>query len=157
VRDETYFRQFTVPRATGHNYEPLGRATSVQQGPASLRVQVGAASVEVAALAADLFRVGLFADGRPVEYSSEAVVKTDWHAGAVAVELGATEARIATSAATAIVQLDPLRIRIEDAAGRRFAEDDPELGMGLLPRARQQPPGRPARPAVPRLQAARPH
>jgi alpha-glucosidase len=135
VRDETYFRQFTVPRATGYAYESLARATSVHQGPAGVRVQVGAACVEVAALAADLFRVGLFAEGRPIDYTSEAVAKADWHTGAVSVEAGATEARVATGAARAIVQLDPLRIRFEDAAGRRFAEDDPELGMGLLPLA----------------------
>ncbi|HLH21590.1 MAG TPA: TIM-barrel domain-containing protein [Chloroflexota bacterium] len=133
MRDETYFRQFVVPRASGQAYEALGRATIGEEGPAGLRLHVGAATVEVTALAADLLRVGLFADGRPVEYRSEAVVKSDWPAsgGTVVTRDGAVH--IATSAARAVVRLDPLRIHFEDAAGRRFAEDDPELGMGTLP------------------------
>ena len=135
MRDETYFRQFAVPRATGHAYQSLGPAILDQQSAASLRLRVGAATVEIAALAPDLFRVGLFADGRPVDYASEAVVKTDWQPGQVSVAATGDGAHLATSAATAHVQLDPLRIRFEDAAGRRFAEDDPELGMGLLPLA----------------------
>ncbi len=135
MRDETYFRQFAVPRTSGHAYVPLGLAAIAEQGPSGLRLQVGAATVEVVALAPDLFRVGLFADGRPVDYSSEAVVKTDWHPGDLRVAAQIGTATITTSAARALVQLEPLRLRFEDAAGRRFAEDDPELGMGLLPLA----------------------
>src|SRR5262245_1884086 len=118
MRDETYFRQFVVPRASGHAYEALGRATIAEQGPTGVRLQVGAATVEVTALAPDLFRVGLFADGRPVDYTSEAVVKTDWHPGPVSVEVQGSVATVATSAARVLVQLDLLRLRCEDAAGR---------------------------------------
>ncbi len=135
MRDDTHFRQFVVPRATGHLYEPLGTAAVVEQGPAGVRLHVGAATVEIAALAPDLFRVGLFADGRPVAYASEAIAQTVWHAGPVAVERQDSAVHVRTSAARALVQLDPLRLCFEDAAGRRFAEDDPELGMGLLPLA----------------------
>jgi alpha-glucosidase len=133
VRDDTYFRQFVVPRANAQAYEPLGAATVADQGPAALRLRVGTTTVEVTVLAPALFRVGLFADGRPVDYPSDAVVKTAWPAGAVTIDLADGTARIDTSAARAVVQLDPLRLHFEDAAGRHFAEDDPALGMGLLP------------------------
>jgi alpha-glucosidase len=84
----------------------------------------------VTALAPDLFRVGLFPHGRSVDYSSVAVVPRDWESGAVTILEEADEVTLTTSAATAHLSLDPLRIGFTDHTGRSFALDDPELGMG---------------------------
>ncbi len=91
------------------------------------------ALVEVTALAPDLFRVGLFPDGQPPEYASEAVEKKDWPPLSVELHEDAGVVRLATREMTAYVQLDPLRVRFQDPSGRRFAEDEPECGMGFLP------------------------
>jgi alpha-glucosidase len=89
--------------------------------------------VEVAALASDLFRVGLFADGRPAEYPSEALARRDWLPGGVVVREQPGAVQIITALATAHVALDPLRLHFTDRGGRTFAVDDPELGMGHVP------------------------
>ena len=62
-----------------------------------MRLRSGRHVVEVAALANDLFRVGLFADGRPVDYRSEAVAKTEWPT--LTARVSADGARVETSAA----------------------------------------------------------
>jgi alpha-glucosidase len=49
------------------------RATVVEREPARIKLRAGTAGVEVTALTADLYRVGLFPDGRPPEYRSEAI------------------------------------------------------------------------------------
>ena len=54
-------------------FEPLGAATVVDQGPGTLRLHAGATTVEVAALAPDLLRGGMFPDGLPPDYRSEAI------------------------------------------------------------------------------------
>jgi alpha-glucosidase len=84
----------------------------------------------VTALAADLFRVGFFPQGRDADYSSVAVVARDWESGPVTIAEEAGEVTIATSAAIAHVSLDPLRIGFTDHMGRTFAMDDADLGMG---------------------------
>jgi alpha-glucosidase len=113
-------------------FVPLGRAAVIAQGPASVRLRAGAATVEVAALAPDLFRVGLFGAGRPVEYPTEALARADWAPAGVVVEETATGVAVRTSQARAYVRLDPLRIRFEDTMGRVFAADAPEGGPGFL-------------------------
>ena len=50
--------------------------------------------------------------------------------GPVTVAEANGELTMATSAATAHLSFDPLRIGFTDSAGRAFAFDDPELGMG---------------------------
>jgi alpha-glucosidase len=84
----------------------------------------------VTALAPDLFRVGFFPQGRSVDYSSVAVVPADWQPGPVSIGETAGQLTLATSAATAHLSLDPLRIGFTDQSGRAFAADDAELGMG---------------------------
>jgi alpha-glucosidase len=72
----------------------------------------------------------LFPQGRAVDYSSVAVVPRDWQSGPVSIVEKGGEVTLATSAATAYLSRDPLRIRFSDNSGRAFAVDDPELGMG---------------------------
>jgi alpha-glucosidase len=55
------------PTQEGH-YKPLGRAKLLDQDESSLRFKAGSATVEVTMLAPDLFRVGMFPDGKPPDY-----------------------------------------------------------------------------------------
>jgi alpha-glucosidase len=112
------------------HYQPLGRATAIASDASKVSVRAGSATVEVTALAPDLFRVGLFPNGRSVAYDSVAVVSQDWQPGPVAIAEEADEVTLTTSAAIAHLSLNPLRIGFRDHAGRAFAIDDPELGMG---------------------------
>lgn len=111
-------------------YQTPGTATIIEKDASKICLRAGSATVEVTALAPDLFRVGLFPHGRSACYSSEAVVPRDRDPGPVTIWEGNGEITIATSVATAHLSLDPLRIGFHDAAGRVFAIDDPELGMG---------------------------
>ncbi len=81
MRRSTYFQQFTDPSEAGAavqvGYEPLGRAEVVERASNGVRVRTGRTIVEVAALSDRLFRVGVFGDGRPVDFRSEAVATTD--------------------------------------------------------------------------------
>lgn len=111
-------------------YQALGKVTSVTKDSSKVCLSVGPATVEVTALAPDLFRVGFFRGGRAVDYSSVAVVAQDWQSGPVTIVEEAGEVKLSTSAATASVSLDPLRIGFTDSRGRAFAQDDADLGMG---------------------------
>src|SRR4051794_10290257 len=108
-------------------FEPIGRATVAKRTPSGVRLRAGSATVEVTALAADVFRVGLFPDGRPPDYRSEAIAREDWPAVEAELRDGAGAIEIVTAEATAHVALEPLRIAFSDAQGRRFAADDPGL------------------------------
>jgi len=68
-----------------------------------------------------------------VNYSSVAVVAQDWQPGSVTIVEEAGVLTIATSAATAHLSLGQFRIGFTDHAGREFALDDPERGMGWFP------------------------
>jgi alpha-glucosidase len=118
-------------------YTALGTAKTVVHDASSVRLTTTGEIVEVTALAPDLFRVGLFAHGHSVTYSSAAVVAREWESGSVTVSEGDGFISIATAAASARIALDPLRIGFADATGRTFAVDDPELGMGWLHGAEQ--------------------
>jgi alpha-glucosidase len=120
-------------------YRPVGSATVVACDGSSVRLRTGMATVEVTALAPDVFRVGLFAPDRRVDYTSFAVVSHGWQAGPVTIAEEADELALATSAATAHLSLDPLRIRFTDLMGRAFAEDDPDLGMGWFVPSAEDP------------------
>src|SRR5258708_28155746 len=72
-------RQKALPRG----YQPLGTATVVAKEASKVCLEVGSATVEVTALAPDLFRVGFFPDDRPVDYSSLAGVAPQWPPGRV--------------------------------------------------------------------------
>src|SRR5579859_690427 len=127
----------SVQRPLG--YRALGPATTVDREGSKVRFRAGAATVEVASLAPDLFRVGFFPEGRHIDYSSFAVVSQDWHSGPVSIVEKGDELTLATSVATAHVSLDPMRIHFTDRAGRTFAGDDPELGMGWFAASVENP------------------
>jgi alpha-glucosidase len=112
-------------------YEPVGTAKLLDHDHRSMRFGAGPTTVEVTALAPDLFRVGMFPEDRPPDYTSEAIAKEDWEP--VAVRMTGEEAiSLSTEAATAHISLDPLRISFSDSADRTFAVDDEELGMGVV-------------------------
>ena len=115
---------------TGGEYEPLGAGELVGHGDRGLRLRCGATTVEVTALAPDLFRVGMFPEGRMPRYRTEAVAKEDWKPVEISMQQSEDEITLSTTAATARVSLDPLRVRFTDGSGREFAGDDDALGMG---------------------------
>src|ERR1700730_3832426 len=121
------------------DYEALGAATLIATGASRIGFRAGAATVEVTALAPDLFRVGLFPEGRSVDYSSVAVVAREWQLEPATIVEQAGEGTLATAVATAHLSLDPLRIGFTDHAGRAFAVDDPELGMGWFTASGDEP------------------
>src|SRR3954471_6342547 len=110
------------------SYAPVGDATVVESADGRVRVRAGDATVEVTALAPDLFRVGYFRAGRPVDYTSEALADADWRPAGELRESDGLE--LATGEASARIGLSPLRIGFADAEGRPFAVDQAELGMG---------------------------
>lgn len=113
-------------------YQPIGTAGLSEHCDTGVRLQAGAATVEVAALASDLFRVGLFPGDRLPDYRSEAIAKMEWSLTQLQSSRADGELSLCTDAATAHISLDPLRLHFEDASGRVFAQDDPELGMGFF-------------------------
>jgi alpha-glucosidase len=122
---------FESPPSQEGRYQPLERAKLLDHDDRSIRMGVGLVTVEATALAPDLFRIGMFPDGRPPDYTSEAVAKEDWEP--VAAEMtGDEEISFSTEAATAHISLNPLRVSFSDPSGRTFAADDEELGMGVV-------------------------
>jgi alpha-glucosidase len=122
---------FESPPTQEGQYKPLGRAKLLDHDERSIRMRASSATVEVTALAPNLFRVGMFPEGRPPEYASEAIEKKDWEP--VEAEMsGEEEISLSTEAATAHISLNSLRISFSDPSGRVFAADDEELGMGVV-------------------------
>jgi alpha-glucosidase len=117
---------------TGGAYRPLGTGELLDHDDRSLRVKAGTTTVEVTALAPDLFRVGMFPEGRPPRYDSEAIAREDWEPVEVSMQESEEELTLSTTAATARISLRPLRVGFADPSGRRFAADDEELGMGVV-------------------------
>ena len=117
---------------TGGKYEPLGAGELLDHDDSGLRLRAGSTTVEVAALAPDLFRVGMFPNGGPPTYDSEAIAREDWDPLEVSMQESDEELTLSTTAATAQISLNPLRIGFSDASGREFAVDDRELGMGAV-------------------------
>ncbi len=79
-REEVLAETFEKPPETGGAYEPLGAAELLDHDDRRVRLRSGSATVEVTALAPDLFRVGMFPEGRPPRYDSEAIAGEDWPA-----------------------------------------------------------------------------
>jgi alpha-glucosidase len=117
---------------TGGRYEPLGAGELLDHDDTSLRLRAGSTTVEVAALAPDLYRVGMFPAGGPPRYDSEAIAREDWDPVEVSMQESEEELTLSTTVATARIALNPLRIGFSDASGREFAVDDRELGMGAV-------------------------
>ena len=133
MRQSTYFRQFRIPVQSTGAYVPLGAADVSEIHQSRVRLAVDGATVEITARARDLFRVGLFGPGRTPAYRSEAIDRDDWPGHPVKLEVNDLSLLLRTDQAQVHIDLDPLRIGFSDGAGRRFAEDDPELGMGFHP------------------------
>src|SRR5712664_1706303 len=91
---------FSSPPA---GYQALGATRLVEKDTSKVCLRAGSASVEVTALAPDLFRVGIFPDGRAVSYYSEAVVAQGWEAGYANITESDAELSLATEVATAHV------------------------------------------------------
>src|SRR5207302_1790077 len=119
-----------TPPAQQPAFEPLGNGEVVGRTASGVALKVGRTTVEVTALAEDLFRVGVFGDGRPVNYRSEAVAKTDWPASSTTVAEDGT--RLTTPATEARISLSPLRVGFHDRQGREIAVDDPLRGAGFV-------------------------
>ncbi len=115
---------FETPPDTRGRYKPLGKAELADYDDRGMHLKAGSATVEVAALAPDLYRVGMFPEGRPPSYDSEAIARKDWEP--VAAKVSGKEAlTLSTEAATAHINLDPLRISFSDPSGRFFAATPP--------------------------------
>ncbi|MCA1729474.1 MAG: DUF4968 domain-containing protein, partial [Actinobacteria bacterium] len=124
---------FENPPEVEGRYEPLGKAEVSDHDDRSIRLRAGSTTIEVAALAPDLFRVGMFPEGRAPDYASEAIAKEDWEPVGLEIS-GEEEICLSTNASTAHISLDPLRISFSDPSGHTFAADDTELGMGVVER-----------------------
>ena len=125
---------FEKPPETGGRYEPLGAAELLDHDDRSLRLRAGSTTVEVTALAPDLFRVGAFPEGRPPGYDSEAIAKREWDPVDASMERSDGVLTLSTPQASSRVSLDPVRVSFTDPSGRAFAADDEELGMGFVER-----------------------
>ena len=122
---------FETPPETRGRYRPLEKGRLLDHDDRGVRFGAGSATIEVAALAPDLFRVGMFPEGRTLDYASEAIAKEDWEP--VALEMsGEEEIHLSTGSATARISLDPLRVSFSDPSGHVFAADDEDLGMGVV-------------------------
>ena len=117
---------------TGVTYEPLGEAKLDDHDGNKVRLTAGSNILEVTALAPDLFRVGMFPEGRPPSYDSPAIDKETWDDTEVWMENSDGELTVSTDAATARISLNPFRVSFEDSSGRTFGADDADLGMGLV-------------------------
>src|SRR4051812_12505852 len=100
-------RRFSSP-LTG--YQAFGAARIVAKSNSHVCLRAGSATIEVTVLAPDLFRVGIFPDGRVVNYASEAVVERDWDTGGVKIEEGEEQLTITTAEARAHIALNALHI-----------------------------------------------
>ena len=134
MRRTTLFAQFTEPADERPSFQALGSAHVVAHDDTAVRLRSGTTTVEVCALAPDLFRVGMFGEGRPVDYRSEAVAVSDWSPTPARFNQTETAATLQTGTFVAEIGLDPLRIAFRDG-DRELALDDPALGMGFLPLA----------------------
>ncbi|HKH77703.1 MAG TPA: TIM-barrel domain-containing protein, partial [Rubrobacteraceae bacterium] len=130
---------FETPPATGGTYKPLGKAELADHDERGLRLKSDWTTVEVTALAPNLFRVGMFPEGRPTNYVTEAIAKSDWEPIGLKMREEEGVITLSTGAFTARVSLNPLRVSFADPAGRAFAADDAQLGMGVVDRGGTEP------------------
>jgi alpha-glucosidase len=98
-------------------YEPLGKAELADHDDRSIHLRAGSTSVEVTALAPNLFRVGMFPEGRTPVYRFEAIAKEDWEPVGVRISEVGDTLLLSTDAFTARVRLDSLRISFTDSSG----------------------------------------
>jgi alpha-glucosidase len=132
-RGEALAEIFEKPPEVEGRYEPLGKAELVDHDH-SIRFRAGSATVEVTALAPDLFRVGMFPEGRTPDYDSEAIAKEDWEPLVAETRDADGAVTLSTGPATPHIALDPLRVSFSNASGTRFTEEEKEeeLGVGVV-------------------------
>ena len=123
---------FENPPEVGGFYKPLGKAEITDHDDEKIRLKAGSAAVEVTALAPNLFRVGMFPEGRPPDYASEAIAKESWEPVEAKIREDDGLLTLSTAHATVRITLDPLRVSFADGEGIEFAADDGELGMGVV-------------------------
>jgi alpha-glucosidase len=90
---------------------------------AAVRIQAGDALLELTALAPDVFRLGYFPHGRPVEYASEASDGAEWEPVDAEIHGESGRVEIDTAAAKAVVTLEPLRVSFADRDGTALVDD----------------------------------
>jgi alpha-glucosidase len=117
---------FEKPPEVEGRYEPPGKAELADHDERSVRLRAGSTSVEVTALAPNLFRVGMFPEGRTPDYRSEAIAKEDWGPVGVGISEAVATLMLSTDAFTARVRLDPLRISFTDSSGTEFTANGTE-------------------------------
>ena len=123
---------FENPPGIGGDYKPLGKAKIIDHDGESIRLEAGSAIVEITSLAPNLFRVGMFPEGRTPDYASEAIAKEHWEPVDTEMREDDGLLTLSTSATTARITLNPLRVSFADPEGREFAADDGALGMGVV-------------------------
>jgi alpha-glucosidase len=123
---------FENPPGIGGDYKPLGKAKIIDHDGESIRLEAGSAIVEITSLAPNLFRVGMFPEGRTPDYASEAIAKEHWEPVETEMREDDGLLTLSTSATTARITLNPLRVSFADPEGREFAADDGALGMGVV-------------------------
>ena len=123
---------FENPPGIGGDYKPLGKAKIIDHDGESIRLEAGSAVVEITSLAPNLFRVGMFPEGRTPDYASEAIAKEHWEPVDTEMREDDGLLTLSTSATTARITLNPLRVSFADPEGREFAADDGALGMGVV-------------------------
>ncbi len=131
-RGEVLAETFEKPPEVGGCYKPLGKAELSDHDGRSVRLKAGSATVELTALAPNLFRVGMFPESQSPHYRTEAIAKEDWEPVEAKIRGSNDTVTLSTGPATARVTLDPLRVSFIDAEGMEFAADDAELGMGVV-------------------------
>jgi alpha-glucosidase len=99
------------------------RATVAQRRPGAVRLAVGDATVEVAALAPDVFRLGCFPARRRVRYETEATAGARWEPVEAESRDDGDLVEIVTAQAQARIALHPLRVAFADRAGHAFVDD----------------------------------
>jgi len=123
------------------DFAAVGEAVVESRSPAGVRLRLTDATAEVAAVAPGVFRVGLFAAGRPARYDSPALAPGAPAPPPATIVDDEGGLSIETADGTAYVALSPLRLSFADADGHLIAADD--AGMGFVGDPRGDPFGVP--------------
>jgi alpha-glucosidase len=133
-------------RTSASGYRSLGGATLISSGVTEGNAREwrftdqSEGETRVTALMPDIVRVRLLAPGAEPE-RSWAVERALWDAGSAEERVDSSYATLRLDACVVEVTLDPLRLNVRWPDGTAFAENDLNLGMGLIaPPAHDEPP-----------------